>query len=129
MLSLFKIMFTFTYKTAVTLRELFNGTLKAFDDFKNKQKSVWSTSFWYVKACIFWKCIQYTIHWDATQILKKFPSNKINSTKNALFFLLRAPTHYSLNFNLRFLYELKHKVGLSEALYGIFPFLIPFRFC
>ena len=27
--------------------------------------------FWYVNACIFWKCIQYTIHSDKTQILKK----------------------------------------------------------
>ena len=27
--------------------------LKAFNDFKNKQKSVWSNAFWYVKICIF----------------------------------------------------------------------------
>ena len=48
-----------------------NNTLKAFDDIKNKQKSVWSNVFWYVKVCIFWKCIQYTIDWDKTQIFKK----------------------------------------------------------
>ena len=61
-------------------------TLKAFEDFKNKQKSVWSNAFWYVKVCIFWKCIQYTIHWwDKTQMLKKFPSKKIKGTKNAVF--------------------------------------------
>ena len=64
----------------------FKDTLKAFDDFKNKQKSVWSNAFWYVKVCIFWKCIQYTIQWDKIQMLKKFPSNKISSTKNAIFF-------------------------------------------
>ena len=71
-------------------------TSKAAHDFKNKLKSVWSNVFWYLKLYIFWKCIQYTINWDKTQMLKKLPSDKINSTKNALFFLLRAPTHYNL---------------------------------
>ena len=44
--------------------------------------------FWYVKVCIFWKCILYAMHWDKTQVLKKFPSDKINATRNALFFPL-----------------------------------------
>ena len=35
-------------------------------------------------------------------MLKKFPSDKIDGTKIALFFLLRAPTHYNFTFNLRF---------------------------
>ena len=35
----------------------FKDTPMAFDDFKNKQKSVWSNVFWYIKICIFWKCI------------------------------------------------------------------------
>ena len=47
------------------------------------------------------------------------PSDKINGTKYALFFLLRAPTHHSFNFNLWFLYELKHKVHLSKTVRGI----------
>ena len=47
-------------------------TLKAFDDFKNKQKIVWSNVFWYVKLFVFWKCIRGTIHWGKTQMLKKF---------------------------------------------------------
>ena len=51
-------------------------------------------------------------------MLKIFPSDKINGTKNALFFLSRGPTHHSFIFTLRFLYELKHKARLS----------IPFRF-
>ena len=55
----------------------------------NKHKSVWSNVWWYVKVCIFWKCIQYTIHWDETQMLKKFPSIKIIGTKNSLFFVFR----------------------------------------
>ena len=81
-----------------------------------------------VKVCIFWKCIQYTIHLDITQILKKFPSDKINGTKNALFFLSRAPTHHSFTFNLRFLYELKHKVRLSKTVCGIFYFRFHYVF-
>ena len=31
----------------------------------------------------------HSIHWDKTQILQKFPSDKLNGTKNALFFLSR----------------------------------------
>ena len=46
-------------------------------------------------------------------MFEKFPSEKINDIKNALFFLSRAPTHHSSTFNPRFLYELKHKVCLS----------------
>ena len=55
-------------------------------------------------------------------MLGKFPSDKINGTKNALFSLSRAPTHHSLTFNLRFLYELKRKVRLSKILCGILHF-------
>ena len=55
-------------------------------------------------------------------MLKKFPSDKINVTKNALFFLSRAATHHSFTFNLRFLYELKHKVRLSKTVSWIFHF-------
>ena len=106
----------------------FKDTLKAFDDFKNKQKRVWSNSFWYVKVCIFWKSVQNIIHWHKRQMFKKFPSDKINSTKNALFFLSWAPTHHSFTFNLRFLYELKHKVRLSKTVCGIFHFWFRFVF-
>ena len=92
---------------------------------KTSSKSVRSNVFWYVEVCIFWKCIQYTIYWDKIQILKKFPSDKINSTKNALVFLSRASTHHSFTFKSRFLYELKHKVHLSRTMSGIFYI----RFC
>ena len=51
-------------------------------------------------------------------MLKKFPSDKISGTINPLFF----------TFNLRFLYELKHKVHLSETACGIFHFLFRFVF-
>ena len=41
-------------------------------------------------------------------------------------FLSQAPTHHSFTFNLRFLYELKHKLRLSTTVCGIFH--IRFRF-
>ena len=59
-------------------------------------------------------------------MLKKFPLDKINDTKNVLFFLLLAPTHHSFTFNLRFLYELKRKVLVSKTVCWIFHFR--FRF-
>ena len=55
---------------------LYKDTLKIFDDFKNKQNSVWINVSWYVKLCIFWNCIQYTIQWDKTQMLKNFLRTK-----------------------------------------------------
>ena len=61
-------------------------------------------------------------------MLKKVPSDKINGTKNALFFLSRAPAHHKFTFNLRFLYELKHKVRLSKTVCGIFHFRFRFIF-
>ena len=61
-------------------------------------------------------------------MLKKIYSDKINSTNHALFFLLRAPTHYSFNFNLRFLHKLKHKVRLSKTVCEIFHFRFRFVF-
>ena len=54
---------------------------------KTRNKRIWSNVFSYVKVCIFWKCIQYTIHLDKTQVLKKFHSDKTNGTKNVLFLL------------------------------------------
>ena len=100
------------------------GTLKALDHFKNKQKSVWSNVFRYVKLCIFWKCIQCTTYWDKTQMLKKFLLTKKRKKqyKKCPLFLSRAPTRHSFTFHLRFLYELKHKVCLSKTVCGIFYF-------
>ena len=61
-------------------------------------------------------------------MLEKFPSDKINGTKNTLFFLSRAPTHRSFTFILRFSYELKHRIHLSKTVCGIFHFRFPFVF-
>ena len=61
-------------------------------------------------------------------MLKKFPSDKINGIKNALFFLSRAPVHHTFIFNLRLLYELKNNVRLSKTVCGIFHFQFRFVF-
>ena len=61
-------------------------------------------------------------------MLRKFLSDKINGAKNALFFLSRAPSHHRFNFNLGFLYELKHKVRLSRTVCGILYFRFRFVF-
>ena len=92
----------------------------------SSKKSVWSIVFWFVKVCIFCKCIQWIIHWDKTQML--FPSDKINGTKNAHFFLSRAPTQHSFTLNSQCFYELKHKVHLSKTASGIFNFRFRFIF-
>ena len=60
-------------------------------------------------------------------MLKTYPSDKINVTKN--YFLSQTPTHHSFTLNSQFLYELKHKVHLSKSVGGgDFPFSIPSRY-
>ena len=61
-------------------------------------------------------------------MLKKYPSDKINGTKNSLFFLSRAPTHHTFTFNLQFLYELNCKALFSKTTRGIFHFRFRFVF-
>ena len=64
--------------------------------------------------------------------MKKFPSDKTNVTKNALFFLSRTLTHHSYTFTLLFLYELKHMVYLSLTVCRIsdfVSFLLNLSFC
>ena len=110
-------------KTNESPQFVLKATLKTFDE---SSKSVWSILFWYVKVCIFWKCIQYTIYCSKTKILKKIPLGQNKWYKNfPSFFFLRAPTYHNLTFNLQFLFELKNKVRLSKTARGIFHF----RFC
>ena len=59
-------------------------------------------------------------------MLKKFPSDKINGTKNALFFLSQAPIHHSFTFNLQFLAETQD-LSLQICVWGL-PFSILFCF-
>ena len=101
---------------------------------KRSNESVWSYVFWYVKVSIFWKCIQYTIHWDKTKMFKKFLSDKINLTKGAFFFLSWAPTRDSFTFNSQFLYQLKQMahfsktVSVSKTVFHSVSFLLNFIF-
>ena len=60
-------------------------TLKIFNNFNNKQQ-VYEVCFWCVKVCIFWRCIQYTIYWDKTQMLNKFLSGKTIQKTSSFFF-------------------------------------------
>ena len=100
---------------------------------KTSNKSVWSNVFWYVKVFIFWKYIQYSIHWDKTQILKKNPSAKINGTKNVLVFfrdlqhitVLRLICDSYLSWSIKFV-SLKLCVGFS--IFDSVSFLLKFIF-
>ena len=61
-------------------------------------------------------------------MFKKIPSDKINGAKIAFFFLSRGPAHQIFTFNLRFLYELKHKVRLFKTVCGTFHFRFRFYY-
>ena len=108
-------------------------TLKAFDDLKSSNKSVWSNISWYVKVCWFGKCIQYTINWDKTQILKEIASDKISVTKKSSFFfcelqliqVLHLICDSYMSWITRFV-SLKLCVGFS-IFYSV-PFLLKFLF-
>ena len=92
---------------------------------KTSNKSVWSNLFQYVKVYIFWKFIQYTIHSDETEILKKNSSghNKLYEKCihpcNASFRKLHL---INFTFNLQFLQELKHMAHISKNVCWIFQF-------
>ena len=65
-------------------------------------------------------------------MLKKFRSDKINGTKNAIFFLSLAPTHHTSAFNLRFLRGEAQCLSLSKTVFkSVFDsilFLLKFAF-
>ena len=108
-------------------------TLKGFDILKTSKKVyeimflIWSMHILKVYS-VHYSFLGHSVHWDKTQMLKKFPSDKINGTKNALFFLSRIPTHHSSTFNSQLLYEMKHKVCLSKTVCGILHFRFRFVF-
>ena len=83
-------------------------------------KKVCEIIFFDIQKYVYSESVFNTLYIEVKQMLKKFPLDKISVTKNAHFFLSRAPTHHYLTFNLRFLYELKHKVWLSKTVCGIF---------
>ena len=59
-------------------------------------------------------------------MLEKASFGQNKKYKKCTFFLSPAPTHQSLTLNLRFLYEVKHKVCFSKTVSWIFHFR--FRF-
>ena len=63
-----------------------------------------------MKKYVYFESVFNTLYIEIEKNVKKIPSHKMNGTKNALFFLSQAPTHHSFTCNLRFLYELKHKI-------------------
>ena len=90
---------------------------------ETSSKSAWSSAFWYVKECTYRKCIQYTIHWDKTQIF-----GKNRRYKKCPLFSFASSTHHRFIFNLQFLYELKQTVRLSKTMCRVFEFWFHFVF-
>ena len=93
---------------------------------ETSNKSIWSNDFW-CKSMYILKVHSIHCTLDNTQIFEKFPSDKINGTKNVLFFfcelqlitVLLLICDYHMSWNTWF---------VSLKLCWHFPFLIPFRF-
>ena len=75
-----------------------NDTLKALDDFKNKQQLYMKKWFLTCKSIYILKACSVNLGLDKTQALKKFPLDKINMTENLHFFNSQAPTHHTFTF-------------------------------
>ena len=84
--------------------------------------------FFDVLKFVFSECVFNALYMEINTNVETNPSNKINATKNALFFHSRAPTHHSFTFNLRYLYDPKHKIRLSKNVFEIFHFQFRFVF-
>ena len=89
---------------------------------RQEATKVYEVMIFDMEKYVFFKSVFNTLNDDITQMLKKFPSDKINGTKNVLFFLSWAPTHHRFTFSLRLLSELKHKVLPSKTVCEIFDF-------
>ena len=61
-------------------------------------------------------------------MLKKFLSDKINVTKNAFFFLLRALSHHSFTFNSQSTGFTSLKLCVGFPIYDFISFLLNFIF-
>ena len=61
---------------------------------------------------------------DLSPSCKIFIERPVNVTKNAFFFLSRAPTHHSFTNNSRFIHEAKDKVHLSKGMFRISHFQV-----
>ena len=61
-------------------------------------------------------------------MLKRLPLDKITGSKNAFFFLSQTPTHHTVTFNMRSLYELKHMARLFKTIFDSVSSLLKFIF-
>ena len=82
-------------KRTILLTILPKDTLKALDDFKNKLKSVWRNVFGYVKVYIYSESVFNTLYIEIKTNVKKFPSDKINGTKNDTYLFFFASSNSS----------------------------------
>ena len=99
-------------------------TLKAFYNFKNKQKAFDLFIYlfpWYVKVYMYYANLFNTLYIEIKCKCYKNSIGQNKCTKISLFFM-RAPTHDSFISNSQFLYKLKQKVHLSARRCGIFHF-------
>ena len=99
---------------------------RLFTILKASNKSIWSNVFWYVKVFIFWKFIQYTIHWDKTQMSRKFPSDKANDTKKCSFTILLLICDSYMSWSIRFV---SLKLCVKFSIFVSVPFKISFQLC
>ena len=60
---------------------------------KTSNKILWNNVFWRLKVYIFWKFIQYTIHWNKAQIVKKIPFKQNKRSKKWTLLFLWAAAH------------------------------------
>ena len=71
---------------------------------------------------VYSKSVFDTQHIELNTYLKKSPSDKINGTKDALFFLSRAPTHLSFLLNCDFYMSLNIRFGSLKLCVGFSTF-------
>ena len=82
-------------------------------------KTVHEVMVFNMQKYLYCKSVFSKLFIEIKQMFKKILSDKINGTKNAVFFLSQAWTRQRFILNLRFLYEQKHKD---------FPVFASFRF-
>ena len=73
-------------------------------------KGIWSNVFRYIKVRIFWKFVQYTIHWDKTQMLQKFIFGSCTGI-----------------FHWRFRFVFVKAYIFFNKMHGLFNFIFPFE--
>ena len=113
----------------ISLYWILKDTLKAFDDFKNSQKSVWSTIFWYVN--VYSESVFNTLYIkDKANVQQRKKKNK-RYKKNPSF-LFSSSNSSQFYFWFAILIWSGHK-GISKTICGIIhldsvSFLLKFIF-